>query len=300
VVYDTLIIGGGPAGLTAAIYASRFKLSAIVIAKDRGGLLQLVHKIENWPGEKSISGIDLMNKMIDHVKHFDVPVEDDEVVSIEKPENFIVKTKQGKEYEAKTIIVATGTQRRKLGVPGEKEFFGRGVSYCATCDAPFFKDKNVGVVGGSDASAVEALMIAEHAKKVYIIYRKAEIRAEPITKEKIANTKNIEIITNTNVTEIKGDKMVTSVMFDNGKEFPLDGLFIEIGGTPISMLVEKLGAKLNEKGEIITDDSSKTNINGLFAAGDVTDCTYKQAIVASAEAAMAAFSAFKFKMEQKS
>jgi len=294
-MYDLIIIGAGSAGLSAAIYARRFLLKTLVIGELVGGLLTTTHLVENWPGERAITGVDLMKKVESHARAFGAELLNDRVVSVKEiASGFEVKT-GSKSFKTKTLVFATGTVHRKLGVPGEKEFSGRGVSYCATCDGMFFKDKVVGVVGGSDSAAKEALLLSEYAKKVYIIYRRDKIRAEPVNVERV-NKKvkegKIEVITNTNVVEVKGDKKLTHVLFDNGKELALDGLFIEIGLIPQNDLAKSLGVKLNSKGEIIIDRYSRTNVKGVFAAGDCADAPFKQAITGSAEGVIAAFSAY--------
>jgi len=299
-IYDIIIIGGGPSGYSCAIYAARYGMDAVIIAKERGGLVTSTHIVENWPGEKAISGLDLMHKVEEHVKDYPVTIIDDSVIESKKEENiFYIKTQNGKKLKAYSILIATGTKRRELNAKGESEYANRGVSYCATCDGPLFKNKIVGVVGGSDSAAKEALFLSEHAKKVYIIYRKEKIRAEPINEKRVNENENIEIINNTNVIEIIGDgNRLTKVLFDkeyNGsKEFEIDGLFIEIGHLPQNDLAKQLGVELDEKGSIITDKYSKTNIEGVYAAGDVTDMEFKQAITGAAQGTVAAFSAFEY------
>ncbi len=293
-MHDLIIIGGGPAGLSAAIYAARFKLDTIVLAKQPGGLIMTAHLIENWPGIASISGLELAEKMKEHASKFKVPIVEQDVIGVEKTNaGFDVRTSE-KVYKGKTVLFATGTERRKLGVPGEEEFLGKGVSYCAACDGPFFREKTVAVIGGSDAAAKEAMLLTQWAKKVYIIYRKGKIRAEPATTELVEKNKKIEIIANANVVEIKGKKLVESIKLDTDKELKLDGVFIEIGGVPTTAMAKGLGIKINDQGEIIIDKESRTNIAGVFAAGDVTDRKYKQALMASAEGATAAFNAYKY------
>jgi thioredoxin reductase (NADPH) len=205
--------------------------------------------------------------------------------------------------EARTVLLATGSKHRKLAVPGEEEFHGKGVSYCATCDAAFFRDKTVAVVGGSDSAAKEALLLSEHAKKVYIIYRREKIRAEPINAERVGNNKKIEVINNTNIVEIKGRQFVESVFLDapygGSKELKVDGVFIEIGYLPQNELAKGLGVKLDEKGEIIINRDSETNIPGVYAAGDVTANSFKQAVTAAAQGVIAAKSAYTYVMKQE-
>ena len=298
--YDIIIIGGGPAGLSSAIYSARFGLKTLIVVKEKGGLMVLTSSVENWPGETLISGFDLMQKIEKHATSYDlVDLKETEVVDVSKDgSDFIVKSKLG-EYSSKVIVFATGTKRRTLNVPGESEFKNKGVSYCATCDGPMFKNKTVAVVGGNDSAAKEALMLTEHCEKVYIIYRGEKIRAEPINYDRL-NEKEKEgkltIINNTNIKEIKGDRLVNSVVldkeFENSFELKLDGVFIEIGGEPQSEFADKLGINLNKKGEIIVNKNSKTNVEGIFAAGDVTDIEFKQAITGASQGVTASLSSY--------
>ncbi len=296
-IYDLAIVGGGPAGLSAAIYAARYRMSCIVLAREPGGTVVNTHLIENWPGEQSLSGMELMQKIQDHVTSLDVEIKMTEVSSIKKAKNFLLSSDEGK-FEAKSILLCTGTKHRNLEVPGEKEFTGKGVSYCATCDGAFFKDKVVCVVGGSDSAAKEALFLSEHAKKVFIIYRKEKIRAEPINAERVDKNKKIEIINNTNVLEINGEMMVTGVTLDKAykgsKELKLDGVFVEIGKLPKSELAKELGVKLDKSGEIIVDTDMNTNVEGVYAAGDVISGGFKQAITAAAQGVTAVSTAFNY------
>ena len=294
-VYDVIIIGGGVAGLSAAVYAARFNLSSIILTKRRMGLLQDTHLVENWIGVISASGMELMKRIENHAKHYNVPIVEEEVTDVKKEgKNFKVKTKK-KTYEGKTVILATGTAIKHLGIPGEEEFKNKGVSYCAICDAPLFRDKVVGVVGGNDSAAKEALLLSEYTKHVYIIYRGKKIRAEPINAKRVAENKKITVVNNINVLEVKGDKFVKSVILDKpykgSKEFKIEGLFIYVGQIPNTSLAKKLGVELNEKGEIIINMNSKTNVQGVFAAGDCTNRVFKQAITGAAEGVAAAYSA---------
>src|SRR3989338_3690081 len=297
-----IVIGAGCAGYSAAIYAARFNMSVLVIGKLRGGLITTTHLVENYPPLGSVSGPDMMDQFEKHVRMFDIPILEDEALDVgSKAPCFKVTTKRNGEFVGKTIVFATGTEHKKLGVPGEKELANHGVSYCATCDAAFFKGKTVCVVGGSDSAAKEALLLTEHSKKVYIIYRGEKIRPEPvnglIVDERVKNGK-MEIINNTNVTEINGAKIVESVTLDkpyNGSDkLALDGVFIEIGGIPQSGMAQKLGVKLNDKGEILIDREARTNVEGVYGAGDVCDTRFKQAITGAAEGVFAAFSAYTY------
>ncbi len=293
--YDLIIIGGGCAGYPAAVYASRFNLKTLVIAKEQGGLITTTHLVENYPGFISLSGPELADKLQKHVEANNVPIENDIVKSVEKLENhFIIKTDiMEKEYKAKAIILATGTKHKHLNANGENEFQGRGVSYCATCDGPFFKNKIVGIVGGSDSAAKEAMVLSQNSSKVYMFVR-SKLKAEPINADRIKKIENVEIIEGVNIAEIKGDKKVSHVILDNEQKIDLEGLFIAIGMLPQNELAKSLGCDLNEKGEIKIDRLSKTNIDGVFAAGDVTDAEWKQGIIASAEGSVAAYSAYEY------
>lgn len=297
-IYDLAIIGGGPAGLSAAVYAARFMLNSIVLAAEPGGTMMKVHCMENWPGEKRSTGASIADKLLDHTRDVGAKIIQAEVKSVSrKGKNFLITSDSG-DFEAKSLLFATGTKHRKLGIPGEDGFYGRGVSTCAVCDCGFFRDMVVAVIGGSDSAANEALLLTENAKKVYIIYRKERIRAEPINFERVAKNPKIEVITNTNVREIRGDKRVRSVVLDRpyqgSTELKLDGVFVEIGYDPHSELAKSLGVKVNELGEIIVGSASETNVLGVFAAGDVTSGRFKQAITAAAQGVVAAYSAYNY------
>jgi thioredoxin reductase (NADPH) len=296
-IYDIIVLGGGPAAIGCAIYAARFAMDVLVIGKIYGGLIATTHVVENYPAITSISGQGLMEMFREHMQSLNVTYISDEIKSIEKSSDFFILHSFFQKFKAYTICVATGSERKKLGIPGEEQFAGKGVSYCATCDGPFYKDKIVCVIGGSDSAAKEALFLAQNAKKVYIIYRGEEIRAEPINKKRVYENDKIEIIYNTNVVEIKGDSKVKSIIFSNGKEFQLDGVFIEIGSTPNSELAQGIGIETNERGEIKINRRSETNISGVYAAGDVADAPFKQAITGVAEGVIAAYSAFDYLKE---
>ena len=294
-LYDCLIIGGGPAGFAAGIYAARYKMKTILFAKEMGGTGAKAHKIENYPGFPSISGMDLMQKFREQYEEYDVDLQADEVKSVQKGDDGIFTVvADDKEYRGRAVILALGKKRRELGVPGEKEFAGKGVSYCATCDGMFFSGKVTGVVGGSDAAAMAALLLAPHAEKVYLIYRGSELRAEPIWTERVVKESKVEIIYGANVTEVKGEGMVKSVMLDKehegSKELAVEGLFIEVGADPEVGLAKELEVELDEKDRIKINSQAATNVAGVYAAGDVTVglCEMEQVVTAAAEGATAA------------
>ena len=290
--FQVLIIGGGPAAVSAAIYCHRFDLKTIMIGQEYGGAIARTYLIENYPGFPEASGYDLMESFQKHYEHFNIPFIYETVSKIEKDANdeFLVTVSGGEQYRACSVIITTGTKHRKMDVPGEDEFHGRGVSYCGTCDGPFFRDKNIIVVGGSDSAAVEALFLARFGKKVNIVYRREKLRSEPINTARCEENEKIEIINNTIITKINGTDKVESVEFQDGSIFPTDAVFIEIGAIPQSNLAKELGATLNERNEIVVDKYAQTNIPGLFAAGDVTDIREKQVITACGQAVTASYS----------
>jgi len=297
-MYDVIIIGGGTSGFSAAMYTGRLNLKTLVLAESVGGTLAIAGSVENWPGIKKIDGFELAMQVKEHAMEYGCELIEERVEKVEKTaKGFAAITSKGK-YEGKTVIVATGTKIKKLGVPGEDKFANKGVHYCALCDGAFYKNKLIGVVGGSDSAAKEALVLAEFGSKVFIIYRKENIRAEPVNLERVMKNPKIEIIKNTNVLEINGDNVMTSVVLDkeyNGsKTMKLDGLFIEIGHIPLSEIVKGIGVKTDEKGEIIINRKAETNVPGVFAAGDVVDTHFKQAITGAGEAVLAAYAAYQY------
>ncbi len=299
--WDVLIIGAGPAGFTAAIYAKRFGLETLIISKDLGGNMALTDLIENYPGFLQISGAELTNRMHEQVKNLGVEIVFDEVERVdptecayyEGPCKFAVRTKNGKEYKAKTIIIAVGAAPRKLHVPGEKEFTGRGVSYCATCDGPLFKGKEVIVVGGGNTALQEALYLKSIGVNVTLVHRRDQFRADKILQDRFKES-GIPTILNTVVTEIKGDGKVEAVKLKNRitgeeSEMAVDGVFIFIGYEPKTDFVKHLGIT-DEYGYIPVDMHMRTKVKGIFAAGDITN-VFKQIAVAVGQGAIAANSA---------
>ncbi len=304
---DTIIIGGGVTGFSAAMYAGRLKLNTLVISAIRGGTIILTNDVANWPGIKQTDGITLAKQIEEHALEYpEVKVRDAKVVKVEKKSSktatFEVQIEDGGKFQSKTIIFATGTEWKKLNIPGEKEYTGNGVHYCALCDGYAYKNKTIAVIGGADSAAKEAVLLTQWASKVYIIYRGDKIRPEPVNMTRVENKikeGKMEIVSNTNIVEIKGDdKRVTHVILDKSykgnKEFKIDGIFVEIGHIPQSQLAVSLGVKVDKKGDIIITRDAKTNIPGIFAAGDVVDTKFKQAITGSAEGVLAAYSAYEY------
>lgn len=302
-MYDVVIIGGGVAGLAAAMYAGRLGMKTLIVGDDPGGTIMLTADIENYPGFKSIPGMELAGKLREHAQEYGAELLEESAINVRRAGNCFEISTNREKFLSKCIIFATGTKYRKLEVPGAEKFENRGVHYCALCDGPFYSGKVVAVVGGGDSAAKEALLLANYAKKVYIIYRGEKIRPEPINAKRIEGNEKIEIITRTNVIEIKGDAKLSSAVLDReykgSRELEVDGLFIAIGGVPLSSLAKKLGVETNEKGEIKIDRQAKTNVNGIFAAGDVTDTAFKQAITGAAEGVTAAYSAYRYVNEKE-
>ena len=304
--YDIIIIGGGGVGLASAMYAGRLNLKVLVLGHSHGselpigGVITTTNMVENYPGFSKISGVNLAKKIEEHAREYkEVTIKTEKAEEIKKLKTcFKVITKKG-EYNSKALIFATGTKWRKLDVPGSGEFERRGVNYCALCDAPLYKDRIVAVIGGSDTAAKDALILTEHAKKVYIIYRGEKIHPEPDILDKINKNKKIEIINNTNIKEVKGNGIVSEVILDKkykeNNSLKLDGIFVAIGHVVLSDLAKSIGVKTNEKGEIIIDHkTSKTNIKGVFAAGDVTDKPFKQLIIGVADGCTASYGAYEY------
>src|SRR5680860_16238 len=304
-MYDLIILGAGPAGFSASIYASRYKINHVIIGSIFDSSTAKAHLLENWPGEKSIKGFDLVNNFQNHAKGFGVEIFQENVVEIKKENNiFTIKTNLDKIYQAKAILIALGTKHRKLNIPGEAEFLGKGVSYCAVCDGPFFKEKIVAVVGGSNSAVMAATMLSEHAQKVYLIYRGKPLRCEPLVLERVENNPKIEIVYNTNIVKVSGEKKVESIEIDNeyqgSKEIKLDGVFIEAGSVPSVSLLKDLEINVDEAGYIIINNDGSTNTKCVYAAGDITNGSngLRQIITAASEGAIAATSIYKYLKEK--
>jgi len=299
-MYDLAIIGAGPAGLSASVYASRYGIKNLIIG-ETGGLVAKTHEVGNWLGTEKISGWEFAQKSAEHAKSFGAEIIPALVDQIEKNDDkFFLYLNNGEKIQARFVLLATGTKQKKLGIPGENEFFGKGVSYCATCDGFFYKNKVVAVVGGNDSAAGTAAYLSDIAEKVYIIYRGEKVRAEKFWLNLLEKNPKIEVITGTNIKEIKGNQKVEKVILDNpyqgAEELVLDGVFVEIGFDPRLKLVEDLGVETDEEGYIRIEADGKTSIREIWAAGDATTGSnkFKQIVTAASEGAIAASSIQKY------
>lgn len=298
---DLVIIGAGAAGLTAAIYGFRSGLKAVVLdEKLAGGTIADAPLVENYSGFGSISGIELAQKIVAHAKNVGVTVKELEpVVSLDfEGEKKRVQTRK-ELYEARAIIIATGCRYRQLSIPGEKEFRGRGVSYCGVCDGPFFRGKRVLVVGGGNSAAMTALYLAGIAAETKIVHRRAAFRCEEALTQGLKNTKNVEILWNTEIKEIQGNKVVQKVILlekETGRttELPINGVFVQIGEDPNSQLFKEAGVTLDADNYIVVDTQQRTNLEGVYAAGDVTNNPIKQVGTAVGQGITAALEAYGF------
>lgn len=304
-IYDLVILGAGPAGLAASIYASYHKMEHIVIGDTIGGTALEAAFIKNYPGTKGVSGMELMKNFREHAESLGGKIAQERIIGLKK-ENDIFQVKTDRQtYSGKTLLVALGTHRRKLNIPGETKLLGKGVSYCATCDALFFKNKTVAVVGGGDSAASAATLLSEHANKVYLIYRKETLKCQPLYHEQLKNNPKVTIICYTNVLEILGENKVENITLDKPFEgyntLKVDGIFMEIGSIPTTDLLAQLGIELNPQGFIITDQWGKTNVPGVYAAGDITTNTigFNQIITASSDGATAINALYKYLKEIK-
>lgn len=299
-MYDVIIIGSGPGGLTAGIYCPRYGLKTLIIEKMApGGQMNLTEKIENYPGfDEPINGYELSMKMENQAKKFGAEIEYGEVIEAELDGKIKKVKTDNAVYEAKAILIATGAAPRNLNVPGEKEFTGRGVSYCGSCDAPMFKDKITAVIGGGDTALEEADIVSKHAAKVYLIHRRDKFRGQKILQDLVLKNPKIEIIWDTVVTEINGDKFVNSIKTKNLKTneekiVNVDGVFIFIGNIPNTDIF-KGQIELDKNGFIVTDRTYKTSKEGVWACGDVIGKDLRQVAVAVGEGAQASFDIYKY------
>lgn len=298
--HDTIIIGGGAAGLSAAIYASRYLMKTVVLeGHDPGGETAIAWTIENYPGIPKIDGLDLITNMQTQAKTAGAEIISAAATAVTPIGHcFSVTSDHGKTYHAKTLILAQGSTRRRLGVPGEKELTGHGVSYCATCDAPLFRGKVIAIAGGGDAAVKGALLAAEYAKKIYLLARGDKLRAEPVNEQRLQATGKTAILFSSEVREVLGQTSVSGVKlsrpYRGSATLPLEGLFIEIGATPNTAIARTLGVALDPQGYIQVDKFMRTNVHGVYAAGDITDASgsFRQDVTAAAQGALAATSAY--------
>lgn len=294
--YDVIVIGAASAGMPAAIYAKRFGLKTLVIGAEPGGLLNESHKVENWPGDIAVNGRELMQRFKAHVESLDIPLKTEWVKELKREGDAFIAVTDKAEYEGKSLILTMGSKHRHLNLPGETELAAKGVSYCPTCDAAFFKNVPVAVIGGGDGAASAANLLAEHASKVYVLVRKDHMRAEPINKQKLERNEKIEILYETEAESFNGENGLESITltkaFNGSKELEAEGAFIMIGSDPQTKMAADLGVKLAENREIIIDGHSRTNVPFVYAAGDAVNRPFKQAITGAAEGVIAAFSAY--------
>ncbi len=299
-LYDLIIIGGGPAGMTAAIYAARQKIKFMIISMDVGGQMGWSSKVENYPGVPDKSGIALVERFQKHMQDYKIKIKQEEILKLEKNKNICVVRTKKNFYESKAVIIAAGKKPRKLNVPGEDKFTGLGVNYCAVCDAPLFKDKICAVVGGGNSGMDAALFLSKYAKKVYILEYLPKLGGDNFLREKVLNEKKITVITGAKMKEIIGNKIVEKIKYEkegNENELPIDGVFVEIG---LISQYDFTDVQKNKWGEImifrstISHEENMTDIPGIFAAGDCTDIPSKQIIVAAGEGAKAALASFNY------
>ncbi|MFH0905728.1 MAG: FAD-dependent oxidoreductase [archaeon] len=293
-IYDVAIIGGGPAGLTSAIYSARYQLDTIVFSNSYGGTASMAHKICNFPTYTEISGLEFIDRMINQVTKLEVPIIYENVVDIKSEKNnFIIKS-DSKNYKAKKIILAIGTKRRKLGLSKEGKYLGKNLSYCATCDGPLYKNKIVAVVGSGNSAVTSALMLSDIAKVVYLIYRKDKLKAEPAWLNLLKKTKNIKLISNMQIIDLVGENNLEAVILNNKNQLKINGLFVEIGSITDTELLTKLKIKFDKEGYIVVNNNQNTTIKGIYAAGDCTNfSSLKQIITASSQGAIAVDNIYK-------
>jgi len=300
--YDLIIVGAGVAGMTASIYASRYKINHLIFGEISGGQGMEALQVENYPGYVSVPGPELMQKFIEQVKHYGVEIKQEKVGGLAKIEGgFEAKTDKGK-YQAKTLILAMGATFRHLNIPGEDEFLGKGVSYCASCDAPLFKEKTVVMIGGGNAAVTGAIHVSAFAKKVFIIHRRDQYRAEPAWVEKMRQTDKVEEVLSNEVKAIKGKDRVEAITlakpYKGSQDLKVDGVFIEVGQVPSSALANQLGVELDERSYVKANPGMGTNIPGVFAAGDLAaiqgGILFRQFVTATSDGARAAASVYQY------
>lgn len=296
-MYDIIIIGAGPAGMTAALYAIEARKKVLILDKDcAGGQILKAKSIKNYPGFTSISGIEYSEKLLNQLVNLDAEIKYEEVNKISVDGDIKYVTTNISSYSSRTIIIATGSENRKLDIPGEKELIGKGVSYCPMCDGMFYKDKTVAIIGGGNSCADGAVYLSGICKKVYVIYRKKEFRSTVLGIQELKENKKIELILNANIKKILGENSVEKIIVEidhEEKEIKLDGLFIEIGKIPISSLCKDI-IDLDDKGYIISNEKCTTSVDGIFVAGDIRQKEYRQLTTAVSDGTIAALNACKY------
>lgn len=300
-MYDLIIVGAGPAGITAAVYAARKRLKFFVISKDIGGQAAWSGDIENYIGYQFITGPDLTDKFEDHMRKYNVELkENTDVVEVRKTDGIVKVKTHDALYEARAVIIAVGKKTRELGVPGEKKFKNKGLTYCATCDGPLFSGKDVAVVGGGNSGLDAALQLVRIARFVYLINMTSRLTGDPVMQEKLNEAKNVKVLNDTKIIEILGDRLVSGIKIKtSGKEDELavQGIFVEVGLIPNSNIAPDIAK--NAFNEIKVDSYNRTSIPGIFAAGDVTDVPEKQIVIAAGEGAKAALGVFRYLNENR-
>ncbi|RJP29589.1 MAG: FAD-binding protein [Candidatus Omnitrophota bacterium] len=295
-LYDVIIIGAGPAGITASVYSARKKISTLVISKDIGGQAAWSGDVENYTGYQFVTGPELAAKFEEHMRKYDIALEEgQEAIEIGKEGNLVFVKTQKETYKAKSAIIASGKRSRELGVPGEKEYKNKGLTYCATCDGPLFAGKDVAVIGGGNSAMDAVLQLMNIARRVHIINIAPSLSGDAIMKQKVESANNVTILNDSQVLEVLGENLVKSITVKSGsnkKNIPVEGIFVEIGLIPNSDFAKTV--EKNKNGEIKINCFNETNLPGIFAAGDVTDVPEKQIIIAAGEGSKAALGVFKY------
>lgn len=313
-LYDLIIIGGGPAAAASAVYAARKQMKALLITEEFGGQSIVSADIQNWIGEPHISGLELAKKFESHIRAFpdEIEVKMPETVTLVRKVNctssgicdFEVTTAHGGAYQGKAVMLAAGARRRKLGVPGEKEFDGKGVVYCSTCDAPIFKGKDVAVIGGGNAGLEAAVDLFPYAGKIFLLEFGEALKGDPVTQEKVKGSPRVTVILNAQTKEVRGNTMVAELVYvdrktNEEKKLSVQGVFVEVGSTPNSEMVKGL-VELDTWGQVIIDSKrGTTSTPGIFAAGDITDDPYKQNNISAGDAVKAALSAYAYLLNRE-
>lgn len=292
-IYDIIVIGCGPAGMTAAIYALRANKSVLILEKETiGGQISSSPLVENYPGYLKISGSELSNNLYEQVNELGGNIELEEVIKIEDGKTKKVITEDNT-YESKTVIIATGSRYRLLGLPNEVNLIGNGIHFCVACDGAFYKDKIVAVIGGGNSAIINALTLSDICKRVYVIQNLSDLTGEKVLGDKLKKKENVEIYYDSKITELKGNDELNSIVINNDKNIKVDGMFISIGQIPQSNFVKEL-VKINESSYVISDDNCETNVKGIFVAGDIRNKKIRQLTTAVNDGTIAALEAINY------